>query len=379
MTEHILVVDDEPDMQHIIQLAFKKDIRRQDYHFSFALNGSQALRILEEDPEITLVLTDINMPEMDGLTLLRKIKALNELVRAVVVSAYGDMANIRTAMNCGAFDFLTKPIDLKDLKITVRKTLEEITLLKRALQDRDQYVAIKKELEIARQLQLSMMPKLPLYVADYQLDGQITLSSEVGGDFIDLIELSDGEFLLVLGDCSGHGLSSALVMSAIRHSLRTLATQIKDYHDFIPSLNQIVYREFKSKASYATMVFVQLSKNNPKIRLLRAGHELPYLRRNGRFQEPDWRGGLPVGIFPKRYKDEWISFELQPGDELFLYTDGIVDGMPENLEVCDLLADAVAVDEKIRDNSFFSFLSENLGWKGDDDASLLRLRRMPNP
>lgn len=361
-------------MQHIIQLAFKKNIRKGEYQFSFALNGQAALAEIEKSPEINLVLTDINMPEMDGLTLLRELRSRNELIRSVVVSAYGDMANIRTAMNHGAYDFLTKPIDLKDLKITVRRTLEEISLIRRALNARDSFIAIKKELDIARQLQLSMMPSLPAIVGPFQIAGQVQLSSDVGGDFWDLIQLNEEESLLVLGDCSGHGLSSALIMSAIRHSLLTLVMQTRDYRDIIPFLNQIVYGEFKSKASYATMVFVHFRKDSPEIRILRAGHELPIRLKQGEMQEPDWRGGLPIGIFPKRFKDEWVTMTLEPGEELFLYTDGIVDGLPNQQPAIEELIPSIDnLDEKIANLRFFEALKEDRDWQNLDDATLLKI------
>lgn len=127
----ILVVDDEADVEQLISQRFRRQVRAGELAFSFARDGEQALHLLQsEGAEIELMLLDINMPVMDGLTLLARLRELQTSVRAIIVSAYGDMPNIRTAMNRGAFDFITKPIDMTDLEVTVRKTLDEIAKLR---------------------------------------------------------------------------------------------------------------------------------------------------------------------------------------------------------------------------------------------------------
>jgi adenylate cyclase len=126
----ILAVDDEADFELLIRQRFRRQIRAQEFDFRFARHGDEALAALAAEPDIDLMLLDINMPVMDGLTLLGELQARQSEVRAIIVSAYGDMANIRTAMNRGAFDFVTKPVDLQDLEITIRKTLGEIGKLR---------------------------------------------------------------------------------------------------------------------------------------------------------------------------------------------------------------------------------------------------------
>ncbi|MDH5603154.1 MAG: response regulator, partial [Cyclobacteriaceae bacterium] len=130
----ILVADDEPDLEILIKQKFRKEIREGKYQFVFAVNGKDALHKLEDHPDIDVALSDINMPEMDGLTLLGRLNEHNPLIKSVIVSAYGDMDNIRTAMNRGAFDFITKPINFEDLAITMEKTLKYVSQVKRTLQ-----------------------------------------------------------------------------------------------------------------------------------------------------------------------------------------------------------------------------------------------------
>jgi adenylate cyclase len=129
----ILVADDEADLETLIRQKFRQKIREQRYEFVFAINGKDALEKLQLHPDIAIVLSDINMPEMDGLTLLMKLNEQSPLLKTVMVSAYGDMDNIRTAMNRGAFDFVTKPVNFDDLELTMEKTIQHVNQLKNTL------------------------------------------------------------------------------------------------------------------------------------------------------------------------------------------------------------------------------------------------------
>jgi signal transduction histidine kinase len=150
----ILVVDDEPDLELLIKQRFRNKIRNNEVTFDFAANGVIALEKLKSaEKEYDMILTDINMPEMDGLTLLVKIKEQFGYFKAVVVSAYGDMENIRSAMNRGAFDFITKPIDFTDLETTIDKTLAEIRFVRQgqlATKQLDQSIRDKEKAELEK-------------------------------------------------------------------------------------------------------------------------------------------------------------------------------------------------------------------------------------
>ena len=130
----ILVADDEMDLETLIRQKFRKQIREEKYEFIFALNGNDAIEKIKNNPDVTLVLSDINMPEMDGLTLLGLLNESNPMLKTVMVSAYGDMDNIRTAMNRGAFDFVCKPVNFEDLELTIEKTLKHVLQMSETLQ-----------------------------------------------------------------------------------------------------------------------------------------------------------------------------------------------------------------------------------------------------
>jgi adenylate cyclase len=130
MSTKILVVDDEADLEVLIKQKFRRQIRNKDFEFVFAMNGVEALTELKQHEDIDIVLSDINMPEMDGLTLLSKIPDVSPLVKTVIISAYGDMENIRSAMNKGAYDFICKPVNFEDLETTILKTIRQVSQIK---------------------------------------------------------------------------------------------------------------------------------------------------------------------------------------------------------------------------------------------------------
>ena len=140
----VLVVDDEPDLEFLLKQKYRKHIRSEEVVFIFAADGIEALEWLHKERNIDIVLTDINMPRMDGLTLLSKIRTLDRFLKVVIVSAYGDIDNIRTAMNRGAFDFLTKPIDFHDLQVTLEKTQKEVERIREAFALQRQLTALRR-------------------------------------------------------------------------------------------------------------------------------------------------------------------------------------------------------------------------------------------
>lgn len=158
MTQHVLVVDDEPDLEQLVRQRFRRQIRDGALAFTFAHDGADALEKIAADRSIDMVLTDINMPRMDGLALLGRLQEMEDRLSTVIVSAYGDIANIRTAMNRGAFDFLTKPIDFADLEATIHKTLQTIEIT-RGLQRR-QWEAERARAQLSRYFSPSLAQRL---------------------------------------------------------------------------------------------------------------------------------------------------------------------------------------------------------------------------
>ena len=193
MAVKILSVDDEMDLELLLTQYFRRKIRKGEYEFVFAHNGLEALTMMLKHPDIEIILSDINMPEMDGLTLLAKINEMrNPALKVIMVSAYGDMGNIRQAMNNGAFDFATKPIDLDDLSITIEKAIEQIQYVHSMQAEHQQLESLKTDLAVASEIQQAILPRVfpPFEDLTQQIDiaASMVPAKDVGGDFYDAIK-----------------------------------------------------------------------------------------------------------------------------------------------------------------------------------------------
>jgi sigma-B regulation protein RsbU (phosphoserine phosphatase) len=323
----ILVVDDETDIEPLIRQKFRRQIRDKTYNFLFAVNGLDALARIIEYPEIGIVLSDINMPEMDGLTLLTKLKELkNSRLKTVIVSAYGDMDNIRTAMNRGAFDFITKPVDFEDLEITINKTLEEIMVVRQSMAEHDQLISIQKDLITAREIQQAILPKVfpPFPTQDnFDIYASMVPAKEVGGDFYDFFLIDDQRVGFVIGDVSGKGIPAAIVMAVSRTLIR--ATGIKGFSasECIDYVNNLLCNESTS-SMFVTVFYGILNIPRGEIEYVNAGHNPPYLLTAAGITKVGMTHGIALGIMEKiHYRSEIIK--IRPGEKLFLYTDGITE------------------------------------------------------
>jgi adenylate cyclase len=196
MTAQILVVDDEPDLEPLIRQRFRNQIRDGSVKFLFARDGVEALATLKSGCRFDLVVADINMPRMDGLTLLQKLQENEENLSTIIISAYGDMANIRTAMNRGAFDFLTKPIDFLDLEATIAKAMRHIEILREA--QRRQVAAERAHASLSRYFSPNLAAQLAGGPGDLDLGGQrreiSALFSDIAG-FTTLVEMIEPDTL----------------------------------------------------------------------------------------------------------------------------------------------------------------------------------------
>jgi adenylate cyclase len=196
MIARILLVDDEPDMEALVLQKFRHQIRDEAVEFLFAQDGVEALAVLEANPDVDLVVSDINMPRMDGLTLLQELQDQEETPSTIIVTAYGDMANIRTAMNRGAFDFLLKPIDLPDLEATIAKTIRHVELLREARQR--QADAERAYATLSRYFSPNLVERLASDAAEVDLGGRrheiATLFTDISG-FTTLVETLEPDVL----------------------------------------------------------------------------------------------------------------------------------------------------------------------------------------
>ena len=334
MAVKILSVDDETDLELLLTQFFRRQIRKGEYEFYFAHNGLEALQCLLKYPDISIILSDINMPEMDGLTLLAKINEMRVPSRkCIMVSAYGDMDNIRHAMNGGAFDFATKPIDLDDLQRTIEKAIEQIEYIKSAQKEHAELVDIQSDLSVAREIQQGILPRtfaLKLPDADsMDVFASMEAAKDVGGDFYDFFPIDDHRIGFAIADVSGKGVPAAIFM-AVSHTL-IKATGIRDLasNECMETVNDILCGESVG-SMFVTVFYGIYDLQTGMIDYTNAGHNPPYiLHADGSVEMLKNDGNLVLGVM-EGMKYTRNSLQLNPGDALVMYTDGVTEA--ENKE-----------------------------------------------
>jgi sigma-B regulation protein RsbU (phosphoserine phosphatase) len=330
VTPKILVVDDEADLEVLIRQRFRKQIREDLMRFEFAQNGIQALHKLDEHQDINLVLSDINMPEMDGLTLLQKLGERNDpLLKSVIVSAYGDMENIRTAMNRGAFDFLTKPIDFGDLETTILRTLQQQEVLRQATHDREQLLSVRNDLQTAARIQQSILPQtFPPFPhrAEFDIVAQMVPAKEVGGDFYDFFFLDEDRLAFVIGDVSGKGVPAAIYMAVSRTLLKAVATQVVNPGETLRRINTMLIPEGSGRM-FVTIFYGVLNTRTGDMQFSYGGQPPPFIKKaDGTVEQIVQEGGFLLGMVEGMEYDSH-KVVLRPGDTVLLYTDGVTEAM----------------------------------------------------
>lgn len=388
MAVKILSVDDELDLEVLLTQYFRRQIRKGEYEFAFAHNGLEALQKLLETPDFDIILSDINMPEMDGLTLLAKVNELkNPAMKCIMVSAYGDMDNIRSAMNKGAFDFATKPIDLDDLSRTIEKAIEQVRYIRESQQEHNQLESIKNDLAIAGEIQQTILPRsfppFPELTEVVDIYASMTPAKDVGGDFYDFFQIDDERIGLVIADVSGKGVPASLFMAVSRTLLRATALRGVSSAECLTYANKLLCKE-SLDSMFVTVFYGIYHYKIGMMDYTNAGHNPPYLLRGGRTVEClPVASNFVVGVFDDiEFESNTLTFGI--GDTLLLYTDGVTEAFNDKREqfsesnLQDILAsmhESSSAKEVVT-----SVLQSVKTFSGDysqsDDITLLSLQRI---
>lgn len=303
--------------------------------FFFASNGLEALKLIDSDSEIGVVLTDINMPEMDGLTLLSKIREKNRLFKSIVISAYGDMENIRAAMNLGASDFITKPIDLKDLATTLENITSQYNSLMQGVNAQSRLIEYRKELEIAFNIQQTFMPNNTSPFPDkLEVFGKMFPAQEIGGDFFDFFQISKNQIGFVIADVSGKGVPAALFMVMSKTLLRSAALANPSPKECMMEVSHYLCYNNDSMM-FVTAFYGILNVDTGEVHYCDAGHLPPYiLSIDGTLKKIPKEGGIALGVIEGLEQANTLlsekSLQLEKGDSLILFTDGLTESVNQN-------------------------------------------------
>ncbi|MDD6820561.1 MAG: SpoIIE family protein phosphatase [Prevotella sp.] len=388
MAVKILSVDDELDLEILLTQYFRRKIRKGEYEFSFAHNGLEALKMMLEKKDFDIILSDINMPEMDGITLLTKINEMrNPALKCIMVSAYGDMGNIRSAMNNGAFDFATKPIDLDDLSRTIEKAIEEIEFVRKSQQEHTQLVSIKSDLAVAGEIQQAILPqKFPPIeeMADMvDLFATMTPAKEVGGDFFDFFKIDEKRLGFVIADVSGKGVPASIFMAVSRTLLRATGMRGIDTNECLNYVNNMLCHE-SIDSMFVTVFYGIYNTETGLVEYTNAGHNPPYVvRADGTVDTLPMSENIVAGMFDD-FTFTQSTLQLDKGDMLVLFTDGVTEAFNTSGEMFDEKGLETTLENKGAGKSSHDICQEILKDVNDfsgkepqsDDITLMAIRRL---
>lgn len=382
----ILFVDDEPDVEVLMKQRFRKQIKEKRFTLLFAHNGLEAIEVLTKEPTIRMVVSDINMPEMDGLTLLKEISNKFPNVIPIIVSAYGDMNNIRAAMNLGAFDFVTKPINFDDLNLTLDKTLSHIQRLLDAQKTKYRLEGILHELNVASQIQQSILPQEFIQNDKVDLYAQMIAAKEIGGDFYDFfwIDADRTKLAIVIADVSGKGVPAALFMTVTRTLLRAHANTFPDNPgDCLSHVNATLQKD-NTNMMFVTTFYAILDTTTGILTYSNAGHNPPFIvRSNGTTEAISKAHGMALGVREDlRYGMDQLKIE--PNDLLFMYTDGVTEAenASNGLLGEEKLTALLRTNCHLASNELINTIKSEIttfaaGTAQSDDITMLALRFVP--
>ncbi len=359
----ILMVDDESDLERLVRQRMRREIRSGRYSFLFAGDGVEALEALGEHKDIDLVLSDINMPRMDGLTLLEKIPEVDTDLRSVVISAYGDMKNIRAAMNRGAFDFVTKPIDFDDLRVTIDRGLRQLEMWREAEASKDKLLTLQSELDVANSMQQSILPKHFPKNDQYELYGSMAPARNVGGDFFDIIRLEQGRVGMAIADVSDKGIPAALFMMSSRTLLKGAALGCEDPGTVVTVVNDQL-QDGNEANMFVTLFYAVFDPETGMVRFANGGHNPPLIvHKDGSSTILPLTGGLALGI-ASQFQFSTDHCRLEPGEALVMYTDGVSEAEDQDNEefgmdrLLDVFAGAQLESARAANNAVFAAVRE---------------------
>ncbi|NPA60726.1 MAG: SpoIIE family protein phosphatase [Epsilonproteobacteria bacterium] len=331
---YILIVDDEPINLTILELALKE---LNHIEIVSALDGYKALEYIE-DFQIDLIILDLSMPELNGLEVLKILKGDRPLKYIPVVVVTSKSEDRYVALEMGAEDFLSKPIDAIELKLKVNNLLklkkfndlqrlfnekleEEIAKKEKRLRE---YALVEQELQLAREIQQRLIPKSYPENGKLEVFGSYISASQVGGDYLDVFSTDSGEYtVFIIADVSGHGFASALVSMQFRSLARIeLMKGSDDFGAEVERVNRVFSNDNEDSNMFITALFLRFHHRTSTMESVNAGHYDPLGLDS--LSHSEETKGIPLGILSDTtYGVVWSPFSS--GDSILLYTDGILE------------------------------------------------------
>jgi len=318
MNEKILIVDDEEGIRQDLSFILEDE----GYVTTMASRGSEALALINEKA-FDIVITDLMMPDMDGMEILRQVKRDYPDTIVFMITGHGSEEKAVEAMKSGAQDYLPKPFDPDEMLIKLRKSLEMMRL---KLENELFHRHLEMELEVARKIQKTLLAqKLPA-IPGIDISTFNEPARQVGGDYVDLIELSPEKLGIAIGDVSGKGMPAALLMANVQASLRRYSESGYSPRDIITRINNSLCPicQHIEEHRFITLFYGVLNSSNGTLTYSNAGHNYPFIFRGNMIVEELESTGVPCGIVQDYDYDE-AQTKLKPKDIALFYTDGVTE------------------------------------------------------
>lgn len=324
MAKDILFIDQDPLLREMVIGELENKPEFVGCRFHFCTNAHDAQFFLEWHPKTAVIVVDLCLDGMEGLSLVSALKQKNRFMQVIVVSDHPDMAGIQQALSAGAMEFLSKPVNILEFSRTLKKALGQAESLMVGEEFKSQVITMRKDLEIAAQIQQSILPEQFPNNSMCELYARTQPARVVGGDFYDYYQITNTRIGFVLGDASGKGVPAAIFMAACQAFLRSLVDFFPDPGELLGALNRQLC-QMNHSDYFATIFYGVFDTRFQQIEYALGGHPPPFIiREDGRLQSiPVNQRGTLVGVFPDaQFVTQSIPFH--PGDSLVGYSDGVV-------------------------------------------------------
>lgn len=293
-------------------------------HFVFAHGKAEALAMMEDMDDIDIAAVTIDNPAIGGMNIFRELKGKRLRVPRIALTGTRDLSAIRTAMNAGAVDFLTKPVAMDDFEATLGKVFRDCEERRKAWKTEAQLAAVRREMDLAGTIQKRILPDDFPVSKNLEMFAQTTPAQEMGGDFYDFFDLDDGRVALVVADVSGKGVAAAFYMAVVRTLFRAAAPLAPSPAACMDAVNRMLVGH-DIPGMFVTVFYAVLDPATYTLEFSNAGHMPPLLvGQDGDVESIESGGGVVLG-FDHGVAYEEDSLTLGEGEALFIYTDGLTE------------------------------------------------------
>ncbi|NVK19202.1 MAG: SpoIIE family protein phosphatase [Methylocystaceae bacterium] len=378
-----LVVDNDDGFEAICRDCLGKSTTMGVHQFLFAKNDREAIDLIQSKSDLDLAIVSIDGGDISGMDLFRQLQGIRLRVPRIALTAGSDLGNIRKAMNDGAADFLTKPVKSHDLLVTVDKVYKDCEARREAWRNEAQLSAIKRELDIAENIQRQILPSIFPHRDSLDISAHLTPAKRMSGDFYDTFDLPDGKIGLAVADVSGKGIPAAFFMAVARTLLRATAMNSSSPGMCLHSVNNMLCQH-QITSMFVSIFYCTLDPNTWEVVYSNGGHLPPYLVYGDSSKGAialDGGDGIVLGV------QEDMPFEesrcmLGHHDALFFYTDGVTEAFDRDK---NQFSDERLINYLLENRSLSAHaLSENLfafvndfrdGAEQNDDFTSLVIKR----